>query len=44
MKNNDQAVRTRTDLPNLYRHRNQRYYARVFIGGKEIWKNLKGRR
>lgn len=41
MKNNDQPVWTKTNLPNLYRHRNQRYYARVFTGGKEIWKSLK---
>jgi hypothetical protein len=41
MKNNEQTGRTRTDFPNLYRHRNQPYYARVFIGGKEIWKNMR---
>jgi hypothetical protein len=41
MKNNDQTVWTKTNLPNLYRHRNRRYYTRVFIGGKENWSCLR---
>jgi integrase len=34
------SVWTKTNVPNLYRHSNGRYYARTFIGGKEIWKSL----
>lgn len=43
MKNNDiqQHAWTKTNVPNLYRHANKRYYARIFIGGKEIWRSLK---
>jgi integrase len=32
---------TKTQVPHLYVHGNGRYYARVFVGGKEIWKTLK---
>ncbi len=31
---------TRTNVQNLVRHRSGRYYARLFIGGKERWKTL----
>jgi integrase len=31
----------RTRLQNLVRHKSGRYYARVFSGGKEVWKSLK---
>jgi integrase len=31
----------RTRLQNLLRHKSGRYYARVFAGGKEVWKALK---
>ena len=42
MKNTPKtAVWTKTNIPHLYRHLNRRYYARIFIGGKEIWKTLK---
>jgi len=30
-----------TRLQYLVRHKSGRYYARVFIGGKEVWKSLK---
>jgi hypothetical protein len=41
MRNTEKTVWTKTNTPNLYRHQNRRYYARVFVGGKEIWKSLK---
>ena len=41
MKSTPKSVWTKTNVPNLYRHLNQRYYARIFLGGKEIWKSLK---
>jgi len=41
MKNTDLPVWTKTNVPNLYRHANKRYYARIFLGGKEMWKSLK---
>ncbi len=31
----------RTRVQYLVRHKSGRYYARVFIGGKEVWKSLK---
>jgi hypothetical protein len=31
----------RTRLQNLVRHKTGRYYARLFLNGKEIWKSLK---
>jgi integrase len=31
----------RTRLQHLVRHKSGRYYARVFSGGKEVWKSLK---
>jgi integrase len=31
----------KTRLQHLVRHRSGRYYARVFAGGKEVWKSLK---
>src|SRR5260221_6616084 len=31
----------KTLLQNLVRHRTGRYYARLFLNGKEIWKSLK---
>src|SRR5215831_632955 len=31
----------KTRKPNLLRHRSGRYYARAFVGGKEVWKSLK---
>jgi hypothetical protein len=30
-----------TRLQNLVRHKNGRYYSRLFLNGKEIWKSLK---
>ena len=30
----------RTRLPNLVRHKSGRYYARVYAGGKKVWKSL----
>jgi integrase len=30
-----------TRLQNLLRHKSGRYYARVYLGGKEVWKSLK---
>lgn len=30
----------RTRLQNLVRHKSGRYYARVYAGGKEVWKSL----
>lgn len=30
-----------TRLQNLLRHKSGRYYARAFVGGKEVWKSLK---
>jgi len=41
MKKTTQSAWTKTNVPNLYRHHNGRYYARLFAGGKEIWKSLK---
>jgi hypothetical protein len=41
MSTDTQAVWTTTNIKSLYRHKNGRYYARVFAGGKEIWKSLK---
>ncbi len=35
------AVWTPTKVQFLYRHRNRRYYVRVFTGGKEKWTSLK---
>jgi integrase len=29
-----------TRLQNLYRHKSGRYYARAFVGGKEVWQSL----
>lgn len=29
-----------TRLQNLYRHKSGRYYARAFVGGKEVWPSL----
>ena len=40
MKNNQNSVWTKTNTPNLYQHLNRRYYARLFLNGKEIWKSL----
>ncbi len=39
----DSAVKTweKTKLQNLVRHKSGRYYARLFLNGKEIWKSLK---
>ena len=31
----------RTRPQNLIRHKSERYYARAFAGGKEVWKSLK---
>ncbi len=31
----------KTWLQNLWHHRNGRYYARLYLNGKEIWKSLK---
>jgi integrase len=31
----------KTRLQNLVRHKSGRYYARVYAGGKEVWKSLK---
>ena len=31
----------RTRLQYLVRHKSGRYYARVFSGGKEVWKSLR---
>ena len=41
----DQTVKkngtwTRTRLKNLLRHKSGRYYARAFVGGKEVWQRL----
>jgi integrase len=41
MKKTEKNLWTKTNTPNLYQHRNRRYYARLFVGGKEIWKSLK---
>ena len=41
MKKTETCAWTKTNIANLYRHRNGRYYARIFVGGKEIWKSLK---
>jgi hypothetical protein len=41
MKTTQKSVWTKTNVPNLYRHLNRRYYARIFIDGKKIWKSLK---
>jgi integrase len=41
MKNTDLPAWTKTNVPNLYRHANRRYYARIFLGGGENWKSLK---
>jgi integrase len=41
MKTTQNSAWTKTNVPNLYRHLNRRYYARLFVGGKEIWKSLK---
>src|SRR5215471_19279436 len=30
----------KTKLQNLVRHKSGRYYARVYAGGKEVWKSL----
>ena len=32
---------TKTKTQNLVRNRNGRYYARLYLNGKEIWKSLK---
>jgi integrase len=39
----DATVKTweKTRLQNLVRHKSGRYYARLFLNGKEIWKSLK---
>ena len=39
----DAAVKTweKTRLQNLVRHKSGRYYARMYLNGKEIWKSLK---
>ncbi len=39
--NIESPIWTKTNVSNLYRHRNGRYYARIFVGGKENWKSLK---
>ncbi len=31
----------KTSVQNLVRHKSKRYYARAYLGGKEIWKSLK---
>lgn len=38
-----QTVKTweKTKLQNLVRHKSGRYYARLFLNGKELWKSLK---
>lgn len=41
MKKTETPVWTKTNVSNLYRHSNGKYYARIFVGGKEIWKSLK---
>jgi integrase len=38
---NRKKVWNKTKLPNLIRHRSDVYYARVWSGGKEVWKSLK---
>lgn len=40
---NETTVKTweKTRLQNLVRHKSGRYYARMFLNGKEIWKSLK---
>jgi len=38
---NRKKVWNKTKLANLVRHRSDVYYARVWSGGKEIWKSLK---
>jgi integrase len=39
----DSTVKTweKTRLQNMVRHKSGRYYARLFLNGKEIWKSLK---
>ncbi len=41
--NAESTVKTweKTRLQNLVRHKSGRYYARLFLNGKEIWKSLK---
>ena len=41
--NDRSTVKTweKTRLQNLVRHKSGRYYARLFLNGKEIWKSLK---
>lgn len=41
--NAESTVKTweKTRLQNLVRHRSGRYYARLYLNGKEIWKSLK---
>jgi hypothetical protein len=41
VKSTQKSAWTKTNVPSLYRHLNRRYYARLFVGGKEIWKSLK---
>jgi integrase len=38
---NRRKVWNSTSRPNLLRHKSGRYYARVYAGGKEVWKSLK---
>jgi len=38
---NQKKTWTSTGKDNLVRHKSGRYYARVFAGGKEVWKSLK---
>jgi integrase len=38
---NRKKVWNKTKQPNLVRHKSERYYARVWSGGKEVWKSLK---
>jgi integrase len=41
MKANSVKTWEKTRLQNLVRHKSGRYYARLFLNGKEIWKSLK---
>lgn len=43
MKDADTTVKTweKTRLQNMVRHKSGRYYARLYLNGKEVWKSLK---
>src|SRR5438874_161189 len=41
MKHRSTKTWERTRIQNLLRHKSGHYYARVFAGGKEVWKSLK---